>query len=79
MAVRGYNQFILVDSSHQPIAECYTANDLTDYSVPDALPSTIQSRVTTEGYIYCKTSINTLPIIPPPSMILINWLFVLYS
>ena len=59
--IRGINDFYLVDSSHKVLATCYTQDDLKDYNVSDALPSSLPAKGIIEGYLYCDTTINYLP------------------
>ncbi|MBQ3306594.1 MAG: hypothetical protein IJG68_00215 [Bacilli bacterium] len=59
--IRGVNDFYLVDSSHKVLATCYTEDDLRDYNINDALPSSLPQVGIVEGYVYCKTSMNSLP------------------
>lgn len=62
-AVRGTNEFRIYSQTNQYLADCYTANDLMDYNVTSAFPSSLQPKTEAEGYLYCKTDINYFPIL----------------
>ncbi len=53
------NEFNLLDSSNSIIADCYTADEMYEYVVSDALPSSVMGKETVEGYLYCKTENTT--------------------
>ena len=63
LSFRTYNRLYLIDTSYQYITECYTAGELSSYQVSDTFPSSIKPGESEEGYIYCPTTINYLPIL----------------
>ena len=62
-AVRGANRFSIYSQNHQFVADCYTANDLMDYAVTGAFPSSIPAKTQVEGYLYCPAAINYFPVL----------------
>lgn len=62
-ALMGTNQFIVKSYNGETLGDCYTANELANYNIGDAIPSTILARTTATGYLYCKTDINYLPLL----------------
>lgn len=62
-AIKGYNKFYIVDSNYKILSECLTADDLKSYTVTDAFPSIVEGNKTVSGYLYCKSTVNTLPIL----------------
>ena len=62
-ALMSTNVFTVKSYNGEKLGDCYTASELINYNISDAIPSTILAKGTASGYLYCKTDITYLPLL----------------
>lgn len=62
-ALMSTNVFTIKSYNGEKLGDCYTASELMNYNISDAIPSTILAKGTASGYLYCKTDITYLPLL----------------